>query len=187
MFYLGKVFIFFVSKLPSLVCKIDSESNRSLSVKFCFWQKLVEKYITNKWWHSNMFRKIYQLGSFCRRNWDTTKLPYNFLNLVEFFSWIKNILKFISVRFRWEKRGILLTKTSPVKLKSDYMAFRNKQKVNIIKIMHPAKLLVLCTKDVKTWHILHQNYQHFSLDFLFSTKQIKNSNAFALFPLKTIQ
>ena len=85
MFYLGKVFIFFVSKLPSLVCKIDSESNRSLSVKFCFWQKLLEKYITNKWWHSNMFRKIYQLGSLCRRNWDTTKLLYNFLNLVEFF------------------------------------------------------------------------------------------------------
>ena len=36
------------------------------------------------------------------------------------FLWIKNILKFISVSLRWEKRGILLTKTSPVKQKSDY-------------------------------------------------------------------
>ena len=78
----------FVSKLPSLVCKIDFKSNRSLSVKFCFWQKLTEKYITNKWWHSNMFMKIYWFGSFCRRK---KKLGHNrvtvhsFLNLVEFF------------------------------------------------------------------------------------------------------
>ena len=56
------------------------------------------------------------------------------------FLWIKNILKFISVSLRWEKRGILLTKTSPVKLKSDYMAFRNKQKVHFIKIMHSMKI-----------------------------------------------
>ena len=57
------------------------------------------------------------------------------------FLWIKNILKFISVSLRWEKRGILLTKTSPVKLKSDYyMAVRNKQKVNNIKIMHRWKI-----------------------------------------------
>ena len=65
------------------------------------------------------------------------------------FLWIKNILKFISVSLRWEKRGILLTKTSPVKQKSDYMAFRSKQKVNTIKIMHRTKLPVLSTKDVK--------------------------------------
>ena len=57
------------------------------------------------------------------------------------FLWITNILKFISVSLRREKRGILLTKTSPVKLKSDYyMAVRNKQKVNNIKIMHRWKI-----------------------------------------------
>ena len=87
------------------------------------------------------------------RNWNTTKLQYVdmlFSKVGRIFLWIKNILKFISVSLRWEKRGILLTKTSPVILKSDYMAFRNKQKVNTIKIMHRRKLLVLCTKDVKT-------------------------------------
>ena len=86
------------------------------------------------------------------RNWNTTKLQYVdmlFSKVGRIFLWIKNILKFISVSLRWEKRGILLTKTSPVKQKSDYMAFRNKQKVNTIKIMHRTKLLVLRTKDVK--------------------------------------
>ena len=77
------------------------------------------------------------------------KVTVKFSKFGQFFLRIKNILKFISVSLRWEKRGILLTKTSPVKQKSDYMAFRSKQKVNTITIMHSTKLLVLSTKDVK--------------------------------------
>ena len=66
------------------------------------------------------------------------------------FLWIKNILKFISVSLRWEKRGILLTKTSPVKQKSDYTWHSEiSRKSTSLKKCIPRKLPVLRTKDVK--------------------------------------